>query len=105
MFWHLLDASKTQETTYTPRPCIAAADLVAWEAAHGLVLPEPYRRFLLEIGDGGAMPSSYCEVKIVPLAKVRGGTIASTPFPVTADRLLTRFCFAPGETGTCLRES
>lgn len=87
----LLDASRGQGWAYLPRPRLAAAALTAWEAEHGVVLPEEYRLFVQEIGDGGEMPGSYCDFKITPLAKMRGVPGAATPFPVTSERLRQRF--------------
>jgi hypothetical protein len=87
----LLDTSRGREWAYAPHPCLAETDLLAWEAAHGLALPDEYRVFLREVGDGGMMPGSYCDFIIEPLAEVRGAPSAATPFPVTAERLRQRF--------------
>jgi uncharacterized protein (TIGR02996 family) len=76
---------------YTPKPCLTERELTAWEAAYGVPLPEGYRLFLREVGDGGTMPGSYCDFVVRPLAEVRGGPRAATPFPVTAGRLRQRF--------------
>jgi SMI1 / KNR4 family (SUKH-1) len=86
----LLDASRGQGWAYRPRAPLAEADLAAWEARLGIALPEEYRRFLQEVGDGGEMPGSYCNFEIAPLAGVRGVRGAATPFPVTAERLRRR---------------
>lgn len=86
----LLDSSRGQRSAYVPRPRLAAPELLAWEAEHGVALPEEYRIFLQEIGDGGKMPGSYCDFEITPLVRVRGVRSATTPFPVTAERLRRR---------------
>jgi hypothetical protein len=82
----VLDASRGNEGAYRPRPCLAEADILEWESEHGVTLPEPYRRFLREVGDGGEMPGSYCDFEIAPLWGVQGGPSAATPFPITAER-------------------
>jgi hypothetical protein len=87
----LLDASRGSDWAYRPRPRLAESDLLAWEAAQSVRLPEEYRVFLREVGDGGMMPGSYCDFNVEPLAEVRGGPSAAIPFPVTADRLQSRF--------------
>jgi uncharacterized protein (TIGR02996 family) len=76
---------------YTPNPCLNESELTAWEAAFGVTLPEEYRLFLREVGGGGMMPGSYCDFIVKPLAEGRGGPSASIPFPVTSDRLRSRF--------------
>ena len=63
---------------------------MAWETEHGLALPEQYRLFLREVGDGGVMPGSYCDFEITPLAGVQGGPEAAAPFPITVERLRGR---------------
>jgi len=55
-----------------------------------VALPDEYRGFLREVGNGGIMPGHYCDFIIHPLAEVRGGPHAATPFPVTAKRLRAR---------------
>jgi len=83
----LLEASTARKDKFNLRPRLAEADLLAWEQAHGVSLPEEYRLFLREIGDGGAMPGGYCDFLLLPLAEVRGADSAAKTFPITPDRL------------------
>jgi hypothetical protein len=86
-----LTASDGHDARYTPRPRLAKRELSAWEARYGVKLPDEYRVFLCEIGNGGTMPGSYCDFVVEPLAKVQGGPTAATPFPVSRHRLRERF--------------
>jgi hypothetical protein len=88
---NLLDQSRGREVAYTPNPPLTEEVLRIWEEVHEVTLPEQYRLFLCEVGDGGTMPGSYCDFVVEPLAGVWGGWTAATPFPITADRLRERF--------------
>ncbi|KAB8145828.1 SMI1/KNR4 family protein [Chloroflexia bacterium SDU3-3] len=46
----------SQRHRYLLNPVLPEADALAFEQQHGIRLPEGYRRFLTEIGDGGAGP-------------------------------------------------
>jgi len=87
----LLATPRGREATYTPRPCLTEQNLQAWESKHEVTLPDEYRVFLREIGNGGTMPGSYCDFEIEPLAKVKGVSSAATSFPVTMARFRKRF--------------
>jgi hypothetical protein len=65
--------------------------LAGWESKYGVALPKEYRLFLREIADGGVMPGSYCDFVVSSLADVRGAQTAAQPFPMSADRVRTRF--------------
>jgi hypothetical protein len=89
----LLAESSDDGEPYTPNPVLAERDVLAWEDLSEFALPEQYRVFLTQIGDGGRMPGSYCDFVVEPLAGVWGRWTASTPFPVDAARfrdVLTR---------------
>lgn len=76
---------------YQLSPRLSAAELAAVEAQFGVTLPEDYRRFLLEVGAGGAGPA----YGVFPLVQTAGtwgwegdgGRLTGdlrTPFPHTA---------------------
>jgi hypothetical protein len=71
---------------YTANPCLTEPDLVAWEAANDVVLPEAYRLFLLEVGNGGFMPGSYCDFEMWHLDASGVDARLRQPFPISKDR-------------------
>jgi hypothetical protein len=73
-----------------PNPRLTAADLAAWEAANGVALPEAYRLFLLEIGNGGTLPCEYSQFDFWPLAPRRVDENLREPFPITRERFAQR---------------
>lgn len=75
---------------YTAEPCLTVPDLVAWEAANGVVLPDAYRFFLLEIGNGGFMRGDYCDFEMFHLDSRRVSTRLRKPFPLSKDRFEQR---------------
>jgi hypothetical protein len=70
--------------------CLQGSDLAAWEAANSVVLPEAYRLFLLEIGNGGRMPGTYCDFELLPLDPSRADAKLQEPFPISRDRFEQR---------------
>jgi uncharacterized protein (TIGR02996 family) len=76
---------------FRPKPCLTEEEVSAWESVIGVRLPEEYRIFLLEVGNGGMQPGSYCDFVVRPLSEVEGHPDAGMPFPVTAERLRDRF--------------
>src|ERR1051326_2903049 len=75
---------------YLPNPCLTAAELAAWEAANGVALPEAYRLFLLEIGNGGTLPCEYSQFDFWPLTPRRVSENLGGPFPITWERFAQR---------------
>lgn len=66
---------------------LSVQELEAWEAKHGLKLPDEYKVYLMEIGSGGdyyfwlegiAYVGEYADKLIKPMKK---------PFPITADKI------------------
>jgi uncharacterized protein (TIGR02996 family) len=88
-------AAKERQPTYTPRPCLTKRKLTAWEQANGTSLPEEYRIFLLEIGNGGRMPGSYCDLEVWPLGAGPENPALLEPFPVTKERFHERRAVRP----------
>jgi uncharacterized protein (TIGR02996 family) len=81
--------------SYTPEPCLTKRELAAWEKATGTTLPEEYRVFLLEIGNGGTMPGSYCDLEVWPLGTGEENPALLEPFPVTKERFRERLAHRP----------
>jgi len=76
---------------YRPRRRAEERLLTAWERKYGVAMPDEYRAFLRQLGNGGTMPGPYCDFVLLPLAEVQGGPHATTPFPISAERLATRY--------------
>jgi len=89
---HGFDGEKVNEWPhgYTSQPCLTEQELKAWEAASNVSLPEEYRLFLLEIGNGGNMPSEYCDFEVWPLGSAPMQATLLEPFPITKERLRQR---------------
>lgn len=64
---------------YHLNPPISEKELASFEAEHRITLPDDYRSFLLEVGNGGAGPY----YGLLPLGEsLRSGDL-SRPFPLT----------------------
>ena len=48
---------KNQNSRFRLNPCLSVQEIECFEARHQLQLPYDYRRFLIEIGNGGSGPS------------------------------------------------
>ncbi len=68
----------SEQHRYRLGPTLSEAELVAFESANGVLLPEDYRRFLAAVGNGGAGPFYGLE----PLGAF--GRDLSRPFPFIA---------------------
>jgi uncharacterized protein (TIGR02996 family) len=88
-------AAKGWEHPYVPELCLTEQELAAWEKANGMPLPEEYRLFLLEIGNGGMMPGSYCDLEVWPLGTGPENPALLEPFPVTKERFHERRAVRP----------
>ena len=75
---------------YTAKPCLTGTDLAAWETANGVSLPEAYQLFLLEIGNGGRMPGSYCDFEMQHLDPRKVDARLQKPFPLSQGRFEQR---------------
>jgi hypothetical protein len=53
----LLESFGAKAHSYRLNPPLSEAEVAAFEADHAVRLPEEYRLFLLEAGDGGVGPS------------------------------------------------
>ena len=78
---------------FTPNPVLQLPLVEAWEAAYNLRLPNAYRQFLTEIGNGGSMPGDYTDLVIRELAPP---PLEGT-FPITRDQLTQRLIPSPDE--------
>ncbi|MFE7801570.1 HEAT repeat domain-containing protein [Nocardia sp. NPDC057440] len=61
----LLESFGARTHGFRMNPPLSESTVAGFETEHGVVLPEGYRRFLLEVADGGAGPS----YGLVPLAE------------------------------------
>jgi hypothetical protein len=93
---HIQSLVAQQESTdhskrhFTAKACLKAAELERWEQVNGVALPEAYRRFLLEIGNGGSMPASYSDFELHPLKPEQHHSNLREPFPITTERFAQR---------------
>jgi hypothetical protein len=72
------EAESRGEIAYFINPPIDEGELVSFEAKIGIELPEDYRRFILDIGDGGFGPA-YDGV-----SRLHGdASVLAEPFPLT----------------------
>ena len=86
----LLTECHKQEGGYCRHRRLPERSVTAWERRHGVILPDEYRAFIREVGNGGMMPGHYCDFIIHPLAEVLGSERAATPFPVKSKRFRER---------------
>lgn len=80
---------------YALNPCLDEAQVREIEQKYGFELPEGYRRFIMELGNGGAGPY----YGIDPLEKsfptrimARDPDLMSKPFPLTKELFVMREC-------------
>jgi hypothetical protein len=93
---------------YRMNPCLNAQELAGFERRHGITLPEDYRRFLREVGNGGA--GDEAGLHPLPLHARPDALPLNESFPITAAkarRILTRRApeFVPQPISGCLRIS
>lgn len=65
-------ASKHRYRVY---PCLAETEIAEFEQQHRVALPQDYRRFLLEIGNGGAGPNYGLQRLDAPVHKGTGSLL------------------------------
>ena len=79
--------SSEESRLFIPEPCLPTGDVQRWEKQRGVQLPEEYRLFLLEWGNGGNIPceqpGAYCDLTILPLAQIRAGSQLKAEFPIS----------------------
>ena len=64
-------------------PVLSEEQIRAFEQKHQITLPEGYRRFLLEVGDGCYMFDDYPSYQLLPLEADREIENYAAPFPLT----------------------
>ena len=74
---------------FSAEPSLTAQEIEAWEAANGVSLPDEYRLFLLEVGNGGQLAHADCLFTVWPLGEKRDVLTVGT-FPITERRLRER---------------
>src|SRR5262245_66574170 len=79
---------------YTRNPCLTTRQLAAWQKTRRVQLPDEYRFFLLEIGDGGRMrcrlPGAYSDFVVRSLGEFEVSQRLTAEFPVGRRRLRER---------------
>lgn len=83
-------SARKSQGSYAAEPRLTAPDLAVWEAANNVLLPDAYRLFLLEIGNGGIMPGSYCDFQLWRLDSNGVDTRLQEPFPLSKNRFEQR---------------
>src|SRR5262245_58518969 len=84
------DAPPEWAAPFRPEPCLTETEIRAWESANDAVLPEEYRAFLLNIGNGGRIAhADSCGFEVWPLDAKRDVFRAGV-FPITTKRLNER---------------
>jgi hypothetical protein len=79
---------------YTPNSPATEGQVATWQTTRGVLLPEEYRLFVLEVGDGGRMPcrmpGAYCDFVVRSLDQLPARPGLATPFPIGRRRLRER---------------
>ncbi len=71
---------------FQPNRRLTEKRLLAWEKEHAIGLPEAYRLFLCEVGNGGDMPGGWVyNLRIYPLEEVEVKENVHSPFPLTSE--------------------